>query len=135
MGNFEERRRTLFGKRPPLIVFAQGDTALRVGTLVNRSNVASGSGITGGYIVCRYYNNFGKLENGRAIFAPKPIIVDGEKIWTNREDLHRLAGYFPVVRTDMPFREGFYYTEDWQIEGEVPNLVEHWVEHALETEP
>lgn len=63
MGNFEERRRTLFGKRPPLIVFAQGDTALRVGTLVNRSNVASGSGITGGYIVCRHYNSVsGKLD-------------------------------------------------------------------------
>lgn len=76
--------------------------------------------------------NFGVLQNGALVFAPKPITADGARVWTNREDLHRLALFLPITRTECPFREGFYYTESWAEEGEPAFLVQHWAEHAEE---
>lgn len=66
-------------------------------------------------------------------YAPKPLIIDGQKVYTNDEHLYNQQGWYKVVETARPTREGYYYTPYWEI---VDNTCEEqWEEHANPPEP
>lgn len=70
---------------------------------------------------------YAKLENGALIYAPTPLIINDEPVWTNDESIYLEQGYYNVVLTDKPVKEGYYYTSYWEIEGS--NIVQKWEEH------
>ena len=74
-----------------------------------------------------------KLENGYPKpFRGKYIRMDG-KIYANpTEEQIRKAGYKELVKNDMPEKEGYYYTDTYEVQnGEIVQL---WEEHEIEAE-
>ena len=69
-------------------------------------------------------------EKGLITYAPKPLIINGEKVWTNREDLHLEQGYYPVVNTERPEKEGYIYEVYYEL---VDNqIIKKWRECEIE---
>lgn len=57
---------------------------------------------------------FGKLVDGAVQYAPMPLVIDGRKVFTNREDIYLAQGYKKIVRTAEPEPvEGFVWTFQW----------------------
>ena len=72
---------------------------------------------------------FAKTEDGLSLeFAPSEFEYEGVFYnATNREEIYNAIGFFRLVRTDMPYKEGFYFTAFYEVEGNT--LVEKWQEH------
>lgn len=69
--------------------------------------------------------NFGKLdESGNIEYAPLPLVIDGENFWTNDPEKHLAQGYYPVIRTDKPVEEGFFFAEYFEFEE--GNIIQYW---------
>lgn len=73
--------------------------------------------------------NYAKTEDGIFLeFAPREFAYNG--IFynaTNSEEIYNDLGYFKLERTEMPYKEGFYYTAYYEV---IDNkLVEKWEEH------
>lgn len=66
-------------------------------------------------------------------YAKFPLVIDEETFWTDDPNLFRAAGYHHVTHTEMPVREGYYYTSIYHYEGE--EIMEEWVEHEEPTPP
>lgn len=62
-------------------------------------------------------------------FAPPYYIVDGKKLRTNDEKIHNLFGYYLVVYSDEPHKEGYYYTSRFELENN--RIYQYWDEHPL----
>lgn len=83
--------------------------------------------------------NYGKLVDGYPQYLRLPIQLTepitigevthpaGSFLSTNDDAVLRELGYKPVVRSPMPSKEGFYYTESWENSGEA--IVQSWTEH------
>ena len=71
--------------------------------------------------------SFGKLENGALYYAPLPLVINGENIWTNVEKVYNEQGYYVIERTQAPTKEGYYYTYYWEMGNN--KIVQHWEEH------
>ena len=71
--------------------------------------------------------NYAKLENGALKYAPVPLVIDGENVWTNVESVYLENGYCKVIRTASPVKDGHYYTTYWEMEG--AEIVQKWEEH------
>lgn len=76
--------------------------------------------------------NFGKIENGILKFAPLPLVIDGVNFWTNDSQKYYNAGYFDIVRTKAPEKEGYYYSFYWALEDN--KCVMKWEEHEITEE-
>lgn len=88
--------------------------------------------------------NYGKLINGYPQYLRMPIqltaditingVVHPAGSWLSTDDEAAILelGYKPIVRTDMPVNEGFYYTEKWA-ETETA-IVQEWEEHEQPVE-
>ena len=75
-------------------------------------------------------NNFkyAKLnESGALEYAPLPLVINGEKVWTNIEGTYNEQGYYLIERTDTPIKEGYYYTDYWELSDN--KIVQRWQEH------
>ena len=71
---------------------------------------------------------FGKpYGNGGIEFAPLPLVIDGVNFWTNEEAKYNALGYYEVIRTEMPEKEGFYFTSYYALEN--GKMVQKWEEH------
>lgn len=78
--------------------------------------------------------NYGKInEDGSLEYASVPLVVNGENVWTNIPEVYIAEGYYPIVRTDEPIKEGFYYTFYWEQDGNV--IIQKWEEHEIPDEP
>lgn len=76
-----------------------------------------------------YNTKFGKLDaSGNIQYAPIPLVIDGTNVWTNVGASYTKEGYYPIVRTEAPDREGCYYTSYFVLDGSV--IVEKWKEHT-----
>ena len=73
--------------------------------------------------------NYGKLVDGKIQYAPVPLNIDGTETWTNDPTVFALQGYLPVVNTEEPVRDGYFYTFSWVEEDNQIKRV--WVEHAV----
>lgn len=80
--------------------------------------------------MAKYNRNFAKLnEGGSLVYAPLPLAVNEENVWTNVPEVYIGQGYYPIVKTEMPEKEGFYYTSYWAIEKK--KCVQKWEEHEI----
>lgn len=80
-----------------------------------------------------FNRDYGKIgENGKIEFAPVPLVIGGENFWTNIPEKYLEQGYLPVVKTEKPEKEGFYYTEFFEKENE--KIFVRWEEHELSPE-
>lgn len=75
------------------------------------------------------YRKFGKVEDRRLVFCEQPFYIEGVPTWSTDPVILKQAGYYPVVYTDEPVREGYYYTDYWVLENE--KCVQHWEEHEV----
>lgn len=73
--------------------------------------------------------NFAKTDDGISLeFAPREFDYNGIRYnATNSEEIYNAIGYFRLVRTEMPYKEGFYFTAFYEVEDN--ELVEKWEEH------
>lgn len=76
--------------------------------------------------------NFGRVDdNGGIQYAPFPLPVNGN-VWTNDIELHKSFGYYPVIKTEKPKKEGHYYTIYWELEDNT--IIQKWKEHEIPAE-
>lgn len=73
--------------------------------------------------------NFAKTDDGISLeFAPREFDYEGIRYnATNSEKVYNAMGYFRFIRTEMPYKEGFYFTAYYEVEDN--KLVEKWEEH------
>lgn len=75
-----------------------------------------------------YNYHFAKLnESGGLEYAPLPLVINGENVWTNIEAEYNALGFYEIKRTEMPEKEGFYYTDFWELAEN--KIVQRWEEH------
>lgn len=75
-----------------------------------------------------YNYNFAKLnESGGLEYAPIPLVIDGVNVWTNEEAKYNSLGFYEIVHTESPTKEGYYYTEYWALAEN--KIVQRWEEH------
>lgn len=71
---------------------------------------------------------FAKLnESGALEYAPVPLVINGVNVWTNIEAEYNKLGFYEIKRTEMPEKEGFYYTDYWELSEN--KIVQRWEEH------
>ena len=75
-----------------------------------------------------YNFKFAKLdESGGLEYAPLPLVINGENVWTNIEAEYNALGFYEIKRTEMPEKEGYYYTDFWELAEN--KIVQRWEEH------
>ena len=78
--------------------------------------------------MAKYNFDFGKLdESGDIEYAPIPLVIEEENVWTNAPDVYTECGYYPIRNIEIPERDGFYYTYYYELEGN--EIVGKWEEH------
>lgn len=73
--------------------------------------------------------NYGKLVDGNLQIAQNPLVVDGQRVWTNDPAVFQAQGYSPITYTDRPEREGYYYTDSYELQNGA--IVQVWTEHEI----
>ena len=83
--------------------------------------------------------NYGKLINGYPQYLRLPIqpavdivinsVIHPALSWLSTDDEAAILelGYKPIIRTEAPVKDGFYYTEKWTDTGAA--IVQEWEEH------
>ena len=75
-----------------------------------------------------YNYKFAKIkEDGALEFAPLPLVINGKHVWTNIEAEYNKLGFYEIKRTEMPEKEGYYYTDYWELAEN--KIVQRWEEH------
>lgn len=75
-----------------------------------------------------YNYKYAKIkEDGALEYAPVPLVINGENVWTNIEGEYNTLGFYEIKRTEMPEKEGFYYTDYWELAEN--KIVQRWEEH------
>lgn len=75
-----------------------------------------------------YNFKYAKLnESGGLEYAPFPLVINGENVWTNIEAEYNALGFYEIKRTEMPEKEGYYYTDYLELENN--KIVQRWEEH------
>lgn len=75
-----------------------------------------------------YNFKFAKIkEDGTLEFPKLPLVINGENVWTNIESEYNKLGFHEIIKTEMPEKEGYYYTVFWEIENN--KIVQRWEEH------
>lgn len=75
-----------------------------------------------------YNYKYAKLdESGELEYAPLPLVINGENVWTNIEGEYNKLGFYEITKTEMPEKEGYYYTVFWELENN--KIVQRWEEH------
>ena len=78
---------------------------------------------------------YGKLENGKLIYAPKSVIVGEKRIINPKEETLLSIGYLPIENTEAPATEtGYHAVGSWK--QTKTEIVRVWaVEEDEPTEP
>lgn len=80
--------------------------------------------------MAQYNKRFARVDEKRNLeFAPLPLVIDGENVWTNAAEVYTERGFFPIEKTEVPQKEGFYYTSYWEFE--IDKCVQKWEEHEI----
>ena len=68
---------------------------------------------------------YGKLENDKLVKAPVFLVVNEQKVWNAPSEVYRSQGWYPVVYTNAPEVDDWYYAEpSWEVEEE--RIVQVW---------
>ena len=88
--------------------------------------------------------NYGKLINSYPQYLRMPVqltadiningVVHPAGSWLSTDDKGAILelGYKPIIRSESPVKEGFYYTEKWTDTGAA--IVQEWEEHEQPVE-
>ena len=80
--------------------------------------------------MARYNKRFAKVNEERNLeFAPLPLLINGNNVWTNIPEIYIENGYYPIEKTKTPEKEGFYYISYWEFENN--KCVQKWEEHEV----
>ena len=59
-------------------------------------------------------SKYAKLQNDYPVYAPNPILVDGNYIGNPPDSVYESQGFKSVIRTEMPEApEGYHYEQRW----------------------
>lgn len=80
---------------------------------------------------------YAKLENGKLIFAPKEVVIDGKRIVNPIDEILLELGYKPYITTPYPqdelhYKQTYEETEDVIILVWLDNEVEYWQSMSYE---
>lgn len=73
--------------------------------------------------------NYGKIENEKLIYAKNPLWVGNKMIGNPTAQDYENNGFKPVIYSEMPIKEGCYYTATYTDDGTV--IKQGWKEHEL----
>ena len=73
---------------------------------------------------------YGKLIDGKLQLAPNPLKVDGKTVANPGKELLLNLGYMPVLVTEQPCREGYYYIACYKAENN--QIIQYWDEYKVE---
>ena len=76
--------------------------------------------------------NYGRFINEKFEYAPRVLIIGDKRIINPTEEHFLQAGYKKIVKTEMPVKEGYYYTSKIVNKGGIPT--QEWEEHEQEKE-
>lgn len=75
-----------------------------------------------------YNYKYAKIkEDGALEYAPLPLVINGKNVWTNIEAEYNALGFYEITRTAIPEKEGYYYTDFWELAEN--KIVQRWQEH------
>lgn len=80
-----------------------------------------------------YNTDYADVIDGVFTYAPKPLIIDGVKFWTNKEEDYISQGWYRKITTPMPSTEGFYYTPTWTKDEDEKTITQGWETHENPT--
>ena len=73
---------------------------------------------------------YGKLIDNKLETAPNPLKADGKTIANPSEEMLLKQGYMPVLFTEQPCREGYYYIACYKVENN--QIIQCWNECKVE---
>ena len=73
---------------------------------------------------------YGKLIDGKLQIAPNPLKDDGKTIANPSEEMLLKQGYMPVLFTEQPCREGYYYIACYKVENN--QIIQYWQEYKVD---
>ena len=73
---------------------------------------------------------YGKLIDGKLQIAPNPLKADGKTIANPNEEMLLKQGYMPVLFTEQPRKEGYYYIACYKVENN--KIIQYWQEYKVE---
>lgn len=76
--------------------------------------------------------NYGRFINEKFEYAPRVLIIDDVRIINPKEEHYLQAGYKKIIKTEMPVKEGYYYTSKIINNNSIPT--QEWKEHKIEGE-
>ena len=71
-------------------------------------------------------------ENRQLEFPTKPLIHSGGVTFNPSSELLLSCGYLPVIETEMPVKEGYYYTSYYEKDGN--RILQKYDEHEIPVE-
>ena len=75
--------------------------------------------------------NYGKLVADVLKYATNPLrMPDGKQIGNPTKEQYLEAGFKPIHYTDMPSKEGYYYTPVYTEADD--KIIQSWEEHIIE---
>ena len=73
---------------------------------------------------------YGKLIDGNIQLAPNPIFIDKMTIANPSENVLLEQEYLPILHSESPQEEGYYFTPYYEVEDNV--IVQKWQAHKKE---
>ena len=73
---------------------------------------------------------YGKLIDNKLETAPNPLKADGKTIANPSEEMLLKQGYMPVLFTEQPCREGYYYIACYKVENN--QIIQYWQEYKVD---
>jgi hypothetical protein len=56
---------------------------------------------------------YGKLDSGKVVYAPYPLIIDDKNVFTTDANVYMAAGYKRIVSTTAPQQNGYVAHCTW----------------------
>lgn len=77
---------------------------------------------------------FGQLINGNLVYAPKPLVIDGVKIYTNDASIYAQQDWYLIINTVAP-DDAEKYTYYWAVDDETQTITQTWIEIGQPIDP
>jgi len=74
---------------------------------------------------------YAKLIDNTLHYTPYPLIINGIPTWTNDENVFNEQGYYQVVETERPVKDGYFCVGTYQEQD--GKIVRVWEEHEIPT--
>ena len=73
--------------------------------------------------------DYGRFVNDKFEYAPRVLIIGDTRIINPKEEHFLQAGYKKIVKTEMPVKDGYYYSSKIINDNGIPTMI--WEEHEI----